>query len=40
MDLLQICFNGVFELPLQRNAQKRVKKKSQGKNSRMVGGWV
>jgi hypothetical protein len=40
MDLLQKHFYGVFELPLRRNAQKRTKKKSQEKKSRMVGGWV
>jgi hypothetical protein len=33
MDFLQKYFNGVFELPLPRNAQKRTKKKSDG-------GWV
>ena len=40
MDFLQKYFYGVFELPLSRNAQKRTKKKSQEKKSRMVGGWV
>jgi hypothetical protein len=40
MDFLQKYFYGVFELPLPRNAQKRTKKKSQEKKSRMVGGWV
>jgi hypothetical protein len=39
-DFLPKYFYGVFELPLPRNAQKRTKKKSQGKKSRMVGGWV
>jgi hypothetical protein len=39
MDLLQKYFNGVFELPLPRNAQKRTKQKSQGKK-KSGGGWV
>jgi hypothetical protein len=40
MDFLQKYFDGVFEIPLPRNAQKRTKRKCQGKKSRMVGGWV
>jgi hypothetical protein len=42
IDFLQKYFNGVFELPLPRNAQKRTKKKSQEKKAgcRMAGGWV
>jgi hypothetical protein len=32
MDFLQKYFNGVFELPLPRNAQKRAKKKAKKKN--------
>jgi hypothetical protein len=35
----KIYLNGVFELPLPRNAQKRTKK-NQEKKVRMVGGWV
>jgi hypothetical protein len=38
MDFLQKYFNGVFELPLPRNAQKRTKKKVKKKSS--DGGWV
>jgi hypothetical protein len=30
----------VFEHPLPRNAQKRTKKKKQGKKNRLVGEWV
>jgi hypothetical protein len=40
MDFLQKYFNGVFELPLPRNAQKCTGKKIQEQKSRMVGGWV
>jgi hypothetical protein len=36
-DFLPKYFNGVFELPLPRNAQKRTKKKNQEKK---VGWWV
>jgi hypothetical protein len=37
MDFLQKHFNGVFELPLPRNARKRTKKNAKKKN---VGWWV
>jgi hypothetical protein len=36
MDFLQKHFNGVFELPLPRNAQKRTLKKKKKKKSRVV----
>jgi hypothetical protein len=39
MGFLQKYFNGVFELPPPRNAQKRTQKNSQETNS-AVGGWV
>jgi hypothetical protein len=39
MDFLQKYVYGVFELPLPRNAQKRTKKKCQGKK-KSDGGWV
>jgi hypothetical protein len=39
MDFLQKHFNGVFELPLPRNAQKRTKTKSQ-QQKKSDGGWV
>jgi hypothetical protein len=42
MDFLQKHFNGVFELPLPRNAQSLTKKKTRETKSRVVGGcgWV
>jgi hypothetical protein len=38
-DFLPKYFNGVFELPLPRNAQKRTKKKVKKKKTK-VGWWV
>jgi hypothetical protein len=43
VDFLKKYFNGVFELPLPRNAQKRTKmvlKKKVKKKSWVLGGWV